>query len=249
MCFYYYILILLLAVIYCFYKEWLIDTFYPRADTLIPNKKYYHHLNANKIPKIIHQLAPKDKTKWPNPWFECHDSVMKSFPIKEGFTHMMWTDEKIDEFVRTNFSEFYKIFQSYPYKINRIDMVRYMILFKYGGIYIDMDFLIKDNFYAKLADGKINLVGSIFFYNEEHQNSLMASPPFEDFWLNLLEISSKALKDLDHEDRYKSKGKGQYTLTMTGPRLLDALINASNKNKIEKIPYQKYGIHKNTASY
>jgi mannosyltransferase OCH1-like enzyme len=226
----------------------MLDTFYPRVYTLDPHKEYYHPLNNKPIPKIIHQLAPADKSKWVKSWFDGHKSVKKFFPEPE-FKHMMWTDEKIYDFVYKVFPQYYDTFMSYPYLINKIDMVRYMILYVYGGIYIDMDFIISKNFYPLLSVGKIHLIRSVWFFNEKYQNSMMASPQGEEFWLNILEIGFNGMRDPKVYNKYIKKKKSLFTITMTGPRLLDALVSHSNRDKIQNIPYYGYGKHMNSSVY
>ena len=242
------VIILLIILICIIKKDFIIDNCYPKVHTLKADKYYYHPLNNKVVPKIIHQTAPSDKSKWPKSWFDGHYSVKKYFPEPE-FKHIMWTDEMIYNFVSNFFPQYYDTFMSYPYMINRIDMFRYMILYVYGGIYIDMDYIIKINFYPFLKSGYIHLNKSIFFYNEIYQNSLMASPSKEEFWLNLLEIGFSSFEDPIIRKKYINKKKAVFTITMTGPRLLDTLVKNSNKNKIYNIPYYKWGRHMNTAVY
>jgi mannosyltransferase OCH1-like enzyme len=242
------IILILLLIFSTVCNDFMLDTFYPRIHTLSPGQEYYHPINNRSIPKIIHQLAPEDKSKWPQTWFKGQASTKKYFPEPE-YQHIMWTDEKIHAFVQNEFPQYWDVFQSYPYLINKIDMVRYMILHKYGGIYIDMDFIIKKNFYDILKPGHIYLIKSIWFFNEIHQNSLMATPQDEEFWINLIDIATRAMKDSKIYNKYINKKKSLFTITMTGPRLLDSLVSHSNKDKIRDLPYYGLGHHKNTSTY
>ena len=142
-------------------------------------------IRKNLIPKIIHQTAPEDINKWHPVWKFCQDSWKTTFP-KEEYTYMFWNDNDIDNFIQTQFPSYYKLFCDFDKDvILKVDFVRYAILYKFGGIYADMDFFCNKNFYDKLTDN-ICIVGSQA-HNEIVQNSLMASPPNHDRWLTVLD--------------------------------------------------------------
>ena len=44
---------------------------------------------------------------------------------------MLWTDEKMDKFVKQYYPNFYKIYKSYKYNIQRCYVFRYLVLYKY----------------------------------------------------------------------------------------------------------------------
>ena len=90
------------------------------------------------IPKIIHQTAPADTKKWPQVWHKCQQTWKKHFPT---YQYIMWTDEDLNNLIQTQFPEFWGIFKGYDKNIKRFDVARYFILYKYGGIYLDMDIM------------------------------------------------------------------------------------------------------------
>jgi len=45
----------------------------------------------------------------------------------------------MDKWMLGNFPEDYSLYKSYPYMIQRVDVFRYYVLLKMGGIYLDMD--------------------------------------------------------------------------------------------------------------
>lgn len=51
----------------------------------------------------------------------------------------IYNDEDINRFVETFFNEFANAFKTYPYKIQRLDLARVLLIYKYGGFYMDMD--------------------------------------------------------------------------------------------------------------
>lgn len=51
----------------------------------------------------------------------------------------LWTDQSARSFIAENYPWFLETFDSYPYAIQRADVIRYFILAHFGGIYIDLD--------------------------------------------------------------------------------------------------------------
>lgn len=87
----------------------------------------------HKIPKVIHQTWKNEQI--PEGWKKAVES-WKSLP---NYTYILWTDKDCLDFIEINYSWFIETYNNYPYNIQRIDAVRYFILYHYGGIYVDMD--------------------------------------------------------------------------------------------------------------
>jgi len=156
------------------------------------------------IPKIIHHICPKDVLRWNSKWFIGYESWLRVFP-KPEYTHMIWYDTELDKFIEEYYPWFLEIFKSYDVNIKRIDMVRPFILYKYGGIYADMDYVVYKNFFDELPQDKVSIPESPYKKNEFIQNALMCSPPKHQFWLLII-------------DNCYSK-KDTHVFTATGPLL------------------------------
>ncbi len=139
---------------------------------------FLRRVSAYEIPKIIHQTAPKDESKWPSIWKPCQESWKKHFP---GYKYILWSDEDLDDFIKTKYSWFYPLYSNFPDKMNRIDSARYFILYEYGGIYADMDYQCIKNFEHLLPKDKACAAESPH-KGEKYQNALMVSPPKHPFW-------------------------------------------------------------------
>jgi mannosyltransferase OCH1-like enzyme len=194
--------------------------------------------SATKIPKIIHQLAPEDKTKWNSGWAECQKTWKDFHP---EFEYRMWTDEAIDLFMKNEFPIFYnETFTKYPKMIQKVDAVRPFILYKYGGIYADMDYECKKFFYDTLPVDKVSICESPIESDEGYQNALMISQRWHPFWLKLIEDMSKQNVD-DH------------VLESTGPRMISRCIekNKSDINALKASEYYngEYARHVNNGTW
>jgi mannosyltransferase OCH1-like enzyme len=160
--------------------------------TKIIQKDYF--LDKKNIPKIIHQTAPSDKKKWNNIWIECQKTWFLKFPSPE-YKYMMWNDEDLENLIKIDFPWFYQIYISYDKKIKQIDIARNFILYKYGGIYADMDYMCMQNFYNLLPYNVVSICESPYKKWENVQNALMASPIEHPFWLKLIDEAKKHIND------------------------------------------------------
>lgn len=88
----------------------------------------------HSVPKIIHQTW---KTKEiPSHLRPMQESVIHNNP---DFEYMFWTDEDIKRFITTNYPNILNFYNSYEYVIEQIDFARLLIVYHFGGIYIDLD--------------------------------------------------------------------------------------------------------------
>jgi inositol phosphorylceramide mannosyltransferase catalytic subunit len=87
------------------------------------------------IPRIIHQTWKDERI--PVSMQKLAASWKRSHP---GWEYRLWTDKQNREFIRTHYPDFLDQYDSYPYHIQRVDAVRYYLLYTFGGLYVDLDF-------------------------------------------------------------------------------------------------------------
>ena len=125
----------------------------------------------------VHFLAPENKDEWNPIWKKCFDTWISknSNSINTDNSISIWTDEGIDKLLQEDDEEFYNEYLNKCPNIYKWDYVRYIILERYGGMYVDMDVeLIDNSFINKLHPRKIYLMeGTGGTYVE---NSIMISP-------------------------------------------------------------------------
>lgn len=84
---------------------------------------------ASHIPKIIHQI-------WMGPPMpELYKIWMKSWTGLNGWEYRLWTDQEADAFEFTH-PELWKNAKNYG---ERANILRYEVLHRYGGLYVDVD--------------------------------------------------------------------------------------------------------------
>lgn len=85
------------------------------------------------IPKIFHQTwkdrnLPEDFKRWSETWKQ----------MNPGYIYKFYTDKDIYKFIYKNYNSYFDLYESLN-GIEKVDIFRYLVLHKYGGIYIDMD--------------------------------------------------------------------------------------------------------------
>ena len=170
---------------------------------------------------LIHLIAPKIKDKWHPIWEHCY-----KFWENSSYNVKLWDDEEIDQLLKEDDEEFFKIINVLP-KIYKIDYVRYVILEKFGGAYFDMDVEVILDFLPLLDLKKIYIIESSYQTDEIVQNSIMISldrtSNSTDFW-GVVKGYSK-LKIIDNikdckKGKYCKLPKGTITREVVGPIML-----------------------------
>ena len=86
------------------------------------------------IPRIIHQTWKTHNI--PDEWTECVLSWKRFHPDWE---YLLWTDQGGREFVAGHYPHFLRTYDDFSYNIQRADALRYLILYTFGGVYVDLD--------------------------------------------------------------------------------------------------------------
>jgi mannosyltransferase OCH1-like enzyme len=160
--------------------------------------------NYEGIPKIIHQTAPTDKSKWHNDWYKYQKSWQDLHP---DYEYKLWNDEDLENLIKTKYEWFYDTYKNYDEHIKRVDSARYFILYEHGGIYADMDFECLKRFDDQLPPNKVSIAEDPNSVNlSYYQNALMCSPKHHKFW----EIIFKKLEE----------NKNKFVFEATGPTLI-----------------------------
>lgn len=86
----------------------------------------------DRVPSILHHVAmggagaQAQIAKWQDVRQSCVD-------LHPGWEVYLWTDETANAFVAAHFPELHDMWQTYRYPIQKIDALRYMVLYHYGG--------------------------------------------------------------------------------------------------------------------
>ncbi|KAF5344111.1 hypothetical protein D9758_008842 [Tetrapyrgos nigripes] len=92
------------------------------------------HGQVERIPRILHQTWRTENL--PARWKAVSEECQQMMP---DYEYRLWTDESSRQFIADHYPWFLDTFDGYQYNIQRADAIRYFVLHKYGGIYLDLD--------------------------------------------------------------------------------------------------------------
>jgi hypothetical protein len=139
--------------------------------------------------KIIHQTGPSNTDDWHALWKPCSESWKKQF---SDWEYRFWNDDEIDNLVRTEYPEYYDMYNEFPVHIMKIDFVRFCMMHAFGGIYADLDYYCYANFEHILDAHESSDTAFLVenpYGNDPIENSLMASNrPEHSFWITAMDL-------------------------------------------------------------
>lgn len=181
------------------------------------------------FPKLIHQTYKNNSL--PNLYVNCQKSVKHFF---RDYTYLFYTDNDMESFMNS-FDTTFKVcvFDKLPSKIMKIDVFRYCLLYKYGGVYADLDYQFVNTFdFSKcelILPLSVGSVDSEFKIN----NCVLSSVPNHPFWKMVLDTLSKNISIIVSDFKKYKRNKVLYkkfVLNSSGPGLLTDV-------------YKKYFLH------
>jgi mannosyltransferase OCH1-like enzyme len=177
-------------------------------------KKLINNTNKSGIPKIIHQiwLGPRDP---PLDWMA---SWKDGFCKKYNWKYILWRDKDIKKLNLRNIV----VFNNATSWQQKSDIARYEVLYKYGGIYLDVDMIwLKTNLNLYL-----NLETSHFIGVQEHfsRNLQYIGKPFISNGFIAVSKNNTIIKNCIQK-LPKRINLSKKAFITTGPGLLNSCIN------------------------
>lgn len=145
----YYIILLVILLLLSYLMKYLM-LFVIILIGIIIYKKYYlkredfSNNGEDYIPKFIYQIWISENNK---PVPDKYNKYIKSVrEINNDFNYKLFRKEECENFLRINYPKYYKTYQRLPLLIQKIDFVRYVIGYHYGGFYNDLDIEVYKNY-------------------------------------------------------------------------------------------------------
>ncbi|EDQ90999.1 uncharacterized protein MONBRDRAFT_2363, partial [Monosiga brevicollis MX1] len=136
------------------------------------------------VPCWIHQTY-KDYGSIPNRWRKSAQSWQR-LHNHSACRYVFWSDTRLHRLVATHYPSLLATFEGYPRVIQRVDAARYMILHRYGGIYVDLDIVA-----TARHDPLLERARGRMLFNQGMtagvSNDMMLAPPGHPFLAFLLE--------------------------------------------------------------
>jgi mannosyltransferase OCH1-like enzyme len=194
----------------------------------------------SKIPKIIHQIWSGISEPLPECYKLLGETWKEHYPDWE---YVFWDNDKMNKFVKEHYPHHWDIYNRFPYNVQRWDAIRYLILDKIGGMYVDFDYesicnmeeLIQDKSCCFALEPDIHSHG---FKREKKEtifnNALMLCEPGHPFMKRIIET-------VFTEKMVTFEGiKTATVLNTTGPSMLNSLYyyasTEQERGKIYLIP-------------
>jgi mannosyltransferase OCH1-like enzyme len=198
------------------------------------------------VPKIIHQM-------WVDENIPQHLKLMQN-SVKELHPHYeykFWTDRDLEEFLIQNYPNVFIMYERvFPYVIQKMDFIRLLLVYHFGGIYIDLDVVCTKNAdnILKYPCTLINTTPHNSFSKKHYpiiiNNAFISAERGNDFIRRVL-MRIIEYRDPQSYEEYCSLGS-EYTkvLKSTGPLCVtDAYIRYNDKSliNVENVEYF-YGV-------
>ncbi len=198
--------------------------------------KFYPVASMIFVPQIFHQIwlgtkpIPRIFQHFTKTWIHNHPQ----------WSYQFWDDNNSAAFVTKKYSHLIPLFDSLPYLIQKVDILKYCILNEFGGVYIDMDYEC-----IKSIDGLLTHANCIGLEPQSHVqysqfsfflgNAFMATTARSVFCQAILERCAQKVPALS--SGYKEMSKYNYVMETTGPALVnDVYRELNNVDTIRLLP-------------
>ncbi len=203
------------------------------------------------MPRIVHQTW---KTADIEPWFfkQSQPAIRKYLP---NWDYRFWTDADLEQFVQAEFPVLFERWRGFDRPIKRVDMARYCLLYKFGGLYADLDFI-----FTGPLDEILDENYDLFFYRSTQAivkgwnflgNAFMVSKPGQRFWLDVMEymIGLAANTAVLHHTGPLALGAYYASLEEKPKALIFGPEYFDNNKCQDGVGEHRYGYHMRTATW
>lgn len=185
----------------------------------------------NSIPLILHQIwldkNNKGKVDIPDKYKELgYSEILKT--LNPTFKYELWNQEKIENLLKNNknlsrWKDFY--YNGLTEHMERCDFSRYLIMYTFGGIYLDLDFKCFKSLLPLLNDREIGIVfepDRTWNNRKVVVNGFMLSRPNHHLWYALMNYI------MEKYNSYPGLPLSEKVLYNTGPYALSNFIYQIN---------------------
>ena len=167
------------------------------------------------------------------PLFYDNVRATKDFAKKNGYKYKMWDKKQSLNLIKNSYPQYLKVYNSFPLDIQRADFIRYAILDKYGGIYIDAD--------VRPIKSLDTLFSRPYFFvhwntdkSKTPYNAVMGSHKNNPLFKDILKHSEESYYKIKDKPAYQGKlgsgaRKGRFVNETTGGNMIKRVFN---QNKI-----------------
>lgn len=171
----------------------------------------------------------------PDYYFICEERI-KDYCIKHKHEYRCWGDDEINKLLQ-KYPKYLNLCKHFKYGIMKADLVRWLVLYEEGGLYVDCDIIIKTD----MID-TTNEIGTIYHKEKDMiNNAILYSTKGNQQILDFLDTIGLSIIEKDKIDIYK-KWKARYVFQTTGYKNMtrffkDKSINHYTANKADFVKH------------
>ena len=183
------------------------------------------------FPKLIHLVyLVFDSPTMPEAWRKNLEEWKKKNP---DYKVILWNDKMADNLLDTKYPDLKDMYYSYKYNIQRADVIRYLIMHSFGGVYTDLDIV---------PNYPIDPFVNLYEQDDNIEVVLPVSPNLSNVTSNFFIISKKdtpfwdsVIENLQKNSKKKIGGKHETIMWQSGPKLLNEVYKQYNKKNGTKV--------------
>jgi len=183
-------------------------------------KLFYNKKFESVIPLKIYQAWHSNDI--PNYLIKCINNIQNNNP---EFEYFLYNDNSCREFIKNNFEK--EVLDAYdsliPYAF-KIDLWRYCVLYKNGGIYLDIKYFCINNFKFKYLTDKEYFCRDLKISGEGIYNALIICKPNNEIMLKCI---------MQIVENVKNNYYGNKCLEPTGPLMIKKFISNKDINNLD----------------
>lgn len=202
---------------------------------------------------ILHQIWFQGYKFIPNEYKKYQKEWQDEYSNKQDTDYILWDKISIEKLINTSNNKIKKYYYSLPYMIQKIDFAKYIILYNYGGLYVDLDTIFIKHLKFLYQDIKQSVIICDMYcaYN------FIIRITLNNFFFYVRNIYNTFIKlIIDECIKYKRKFydiKSLYILRSTGPNLITRVYDIYNNPEdilvITKKHLSKYFKHESHGSW
>lgn len=165
--------------------------------------------------------------------------------LNKDWKYMLWNNKYGDWLIENLYPWFSFTYNSYPYPIQKVDAIRYFILFTYGGFYMDID----TECFKSMNEVRLEYPGDLYFVETGNSNefvnmisghkrlcnSFIYSSKNHPFWPFVFEELMKNKEEKWYQTKHL------YIMYSTGPTMITNLFfKLVNTMKLHIFPKEKF---------
>ena len=193
--------------------------------TNIKTKKKIKHKQKMIVHQIFFNIGKGELHEIPR-FYKCHSNNKKKCK-KQGIQYKLWSRKMVErEMDKKENLEYRKLYYDFDQDIMRIDFARYLILYRYGGIYIDLDICMMNKSIKHLFKEPYFFVK----WSDSHlpYNALLGTHKDNPLYKEILDHCKESYYEKRKDKIYKT-WKGRFVFQTTGHFMLQRVLR---KNKI-----------------